>query len=80
MVGAQFSFFAFRHKMEESRISGLKQKHFIFCLEINMLELSDGDGRMLTNLNTFWNARTFLHIIFDCTLCIWPKASSALLT
>lgn len=79
MVGAQFSFFAFRHKPEESWLSGLKQNHFVFCLEINMLELSDGDRMMLTTLHTFWNANTFLHMLFHCTLCIWPKAPSCFL-
>lgn len=79
MVGPQFLFFAFRHKMKESWISVLKQKHFVSCLEINMLEVSDGDGRVWTTLHAFWIANTFLHMLFHCPLCIWSKQSSRFL-
>lgn len=79
MVGAQFLFFAIRHKIKESWISGLKQKHFVSCLGVNMLEVSDGDGRVLTTLQALWIANTFSHVLFHCPLCIWSKVSSWLL-
>lgn len=54
--------------MKEPWISGLKQKHFILCLGLSMLEVSDGDGRGLTTLHAFWIATTF----FACAFPLSP--------